>query len=60
MFDCDVDGGGDYAGVERVFVEGIEEAAEGVTAFVDYMAGFDVDCECKDDADPGVEKGWLV
>lgn len=56
MLDCDVDGGCDCAGVEGVFVEGVEEAAEGVTALVDDAAGFDVNCEGEDDGEPGFEK----
>lgn len=51
VFDCDVDGGGDGTR-EGVFVEGVEEAFELVTATVDDEPSFDVDCEGEDDGSP--------
>lgn len=59
VFDCDVDGGGNGAG-EGVFVEGVEEAFELVTAAVDDEAGAYVDYEGEDDGGPGWGSGVLT
>ncbi len=52
--DRDVDFGGDNAGGERVFVEGVEKAFKFVAALVDGSAGSDIDCKGKDNSNPRV------